>query len=125
MEANYKPADATFKPLEVTFNWSEQQDDYSFVERSHTQLISKLPFKYNINVGGADHPIVNALRVNLQGAVADAKYGYSDGKDAGGEKYVRALGDLRKKSRDGQNLHAFDSFGYDMGSGRPGRQKTN
>ncbi len=88
MEANHKPADATFKPLEVTFNWSERQKDYSLIERSHTQAVSKLPFKYTINVGGEDHPVVNSLRVNLQSAVADAKSGYSDGRDAGGEKFV-------------------------------------
>ncbi len=88
MEANYKPANTTFKPLEVTFNWSERQDDYSLIERSHTQLVSNLPFQYNINVGGADHPVVNSLRANLQGAIRDVKYGYSDGKDAGGEKFV-------------------------------------
>jgi hypothetical protein len=88
METNYKPADAGFKPVEVTFNWSERQADYSLVERSHTQLITSLPARYTLNVGGADHPAVNSLRVNLKGAVPGVKYGYSDGKDTGGEKWV-------------------------------------
>ncbi|MDQ3815810.1 MAG: discoidin domain-containing protein, partial [Armatimonadota bacterium] len=88
MEANHKTADATFKPLEVTFNWSERQKDYSLVERSHTELVTKVPYKYTINIGGEDHPIVNSLRINLQGAVLDVKPGYSDGKDVGGEKFV-------------------------------------
>ncbi|MEA3209423.1 MAG: hypothetical protein QOE70_2480 [Chthoniobacter sp.] len=88
MEANYRTADPTFKPAEVTFAWSEVQADHSLVERSHTEFLSKLPYQYTINVGGADHPVVNSLRVNLKGAVADAKYGYSDGKDAGGDKFV-------------------------------------
>ena len=88
MEGNYKLADATFKPIEVTFNWSEQQEDYSLVERSHAQLVTRLPFKYNINVGGADHPVMGALRVSLPGTVANVKQGYSEGKDTGGEKWL-------------------------------------
>jgi hypothetical protein len=39
MEADYQPADTRFEPLEVTFNWSERQPDYSLVERSHTEVI--------------------------------------------------------------------------------------
>jgi hypothetical protein len=88
MEANYQPADATFQPVEVTFAWSESQKDRSLVERSHTELITRLPWKYTINVGGEDHPVMKSLRVNLQGAGTDVKYGYSDGKDVGGEKFV-------------------------------------
>jgi hypothetical protein len=88
MEANCLPADAAFRPLEVAFNWSERQKDRSLVERSHTQLVEKLPFRYAINVGGEDHPVVNSLRVNLKGAAGDARYGYSDGKDAGGDRFV-------------------------------------
>lgn len=103
MEANYKTADATFRPMEVTFNWSERQADYSLVERSHTQLIGKAPFKYTINVGGADHPVVNSLRVNLQGAVPDAKYGYSDGKDAGGEKFIGRWATYGKNLAEGKS----------------------
>ncbi len=88
MEVNHKPRAAQFKPIEVTFNWSEVQSDDSLVERSHTELAEQMPHRYTINVGGQDHPIVNSLRVNLKGAVADVKYGYSDDKDVGGEKYV-------------------------------------
>jgi hypothetical protein len=72
----------------VTFTWNEAQKDRTLVERSHTQVVTKLPAKYTINVGGEDHPVMKSLRVNLQGAVKDAKPGYSDGRDAGGEKYV-------------------------------------
>ena len=88
MEANYRPADTTFQPVQVTFHWSERQSDRSLVARSHTQTITKLPFKYTIDVGGADHPIVNWLRLNLQGAVPNTKDGYSDGQDVGGDKFV-------------------------------------
>nr|NIP27375.1 discoidin domain-containing protein [Phycisphaerae bacterium]NIR67763.1 discoidin domain-containing protein [candidate division Zixibacteria bacterium]NIP51756.1 discoidin domain-containing protein [Phycisphaerae bacterium]NIS53453.1 discoidin domain-containing protein [Phycisphaerae bacterium]NIU10935.1 discoidin domain-containing protein [Phycisphaerae bacterium] len=88
MEVNHKPKNAAFKPLEVTFDWSELQQDYSLVERSHTELIQTVPYKYNINIGGADHPIVNSLRIKLKGDLPNIRYGYSDGKDVGGEKYV-------------------------------------
>jgi hypothetical protein len=88
MEVNHKPMDATFRPIEVTFDWSEIQQDYSLIERSHTELIRTVPYKYNINVGGVDHPIVNSLRVNLKGALQNINYGYSDGKNVVGEKYV-------------------------------------
>jgi hypothetical protein len=88
MEANHQTADAGFQPMEVAFTWNEKQADRSLVERSHTELVTKLPWKYEINVGGADHPVMKSLRVNSKGAVAGAKYGYSDGKDAGGEKFV-------------------------------------
>jgi hypothetical protein len=30
--------------------------------------VTELPFRYTVNVGGCDHPIVNWLRVNLKGA---------------------------------------------------------
>ena len=55
-----------FKPLEVTFNWSERQADYSLVERSHTEVVTKLPHRYVINVGGADHPVMNSLRIRAR-----------------------------------------------------------
>jgi hypothetical protein len=88
MEAKYRPPDTTFQPLEVTYNWSEVQPDYSLVERSHTQLVTSVPFTYQIHVGGADHPVVNALTLNLKGAADNVKYGYSDGKEATGPKFV-------------------------------------
>ena len=88
MEANYRPKEVGVGPVEVTFNWSEMQEDYSTVERSHTQLVTSVPFKYTINVGGADHPVVNWSRANAKGAVENAKYGYSDGIDVGGQRYV-------------------------------------
>ena len=81
-------ATADFQPLEVTFDWSEVQPDYSLVERSHTQLVTSVPFTYPIHVGGADHPVVNALSISLKGTTENAKYGYSDGKEAPGPKFV-------------------------------------
>lgn len=88
MEVNHQPATPVFKPLLVTFNWSERQEDYSLKERSHTELVTKLPHRYVINVGGADHPVVNSLRIASADALPELKVGYSDQQDAGGEKFV-------------------------------------
>ncbi len=88
LEADYLPANPGFKRFQVTFNWSERQADRSLVERSHTQTIGRLPFKYAIDVGGADHPVMNFLRMTLQEPTPDAREGYSDGKNVGGEKFV-------------------------------------
>ena len=43
MEANHKVPVGKPTPVEVTFNWTERQEDYSLVERSHTQVVEKLP----------------------------------------------------------------------------------
>jgi hypothetical protein len=88
MEADHKVSPSKTTPLEVTFNWSEAQEDYSLVDRSHTQVVESLPFTYNINVGGADQPVVKSLAINRPADNSRAKPGYSDGKDAGGEKFV-------------------------------------
>jgi hypothetical protein len=86
MEVNHKPSDATFRPLDVTFNWSERQADYSLAERSHTERVEKLPHRFMVNVAGSDHPVVNSLEI--ASASSKAKPGYSDGKDVHGEKFV-------------------------------------
>ena len=104
MEVNHKPQAAQFKLIEVTFNWSEVQGDYSLVERSHTELVEQAPYRYTIDVGGQDHPVMRSLRVSIKGAVTDAGYGYSDGKDAGGEKY------LGRWVRYGRNLAQGKSY---------------
>jgi len=88
MEVNYRLRSAVFEPFEVTFNWSEVQQDYSLVERSHTQLVTDVPFKYTVNVAGCDHPVMNWVRVSTKGTVENVAYGYSDGRDVAGEKYV-------------------------------------
>ncbi len=86
IEANHLPADPAFKPIEVTFAWKEHQKDRSLAERSHTQAVEKVPFKYTIDVGGEDHPAMESLTVNLKGARGEVRAGYSDGKGAGGGK---------------------------------------
>src|SRR5208282_3908860 len=88
MEVDHKLAVPASQPLEVTFNWRERQKDFTTIQRSHSQLVEKLPFTYKIDVGGYDQPIVDSLCVNLKGARGEVKYGYSDDKDVGGEKWV-------------------------------------
>ncbi|MFO7901720.1 MAG: hypothetical protein R6U98_03585, partial [Pirellulaceae bacterium] len=88
MEVNHKPVAPEVRPLEVTFQWSEVQADRSLVQRSHTQRVEQTPARYTINVGGADHPIVDSLCIGLAGTNADVRYGYSDGRDVGGECFV-------------------------------------
>ncbi|MCK4297934.1 MAG: hypothetical protein KAX80_00290, partial [Planctomycetes bacterium] len=76
MTVNYRPPEAGFEPLEVTYNWSELQQS-EWTERSHTQLIAEPRQRYFISVGGEDLPRTNWVRVNLKGAVPDVAYGYS------------------------------------------------
>jgi len=88
IEANPLPADPEFRPIEVTFAWKEHQKDRSLVERAHTQVVEKVPFRYTLDVGGEDHPVMESLTVNLKGARGEVRPGYSDGNDAGGEKFT-------------------------------------
>lgn len=91
MEVNHKPADATFRPVAVTFNWSEVQEDYSLKDVSHTQIVDKLPATYDVNVKGADHPVMKSLRIAAAGSEDTPKPGYSDG-GAGREKMDKHVG---------------------------------
>ena len=131
MEANYKPADTTAKPMEVTFTWDEPQKEYGqFVTRSHTQLVEKTPFTYTINVGGEDHPVVKSLQVNLKGAraaavgqPAEVKYGYSDGKDVGGDKFVYKWVTYGKILSEGKPYTSTVPSGDNWGAGDPDGKK--
>jgi len=111
MEVNHKPADAEFHPIDVTFHWSERQTDYALVERSHTERVTKLPHRYTIDVGGADHPVVNSLRIAGPGISRETKLGYSDGKDVGGEKFVP------RRVTYGKNLALGKSYTVSVPSG--------
>jgi hypothetical protein len=131
MEVNHALQAPSKGPVEVTFDWSERQEDYKLVQRSHTQVVDKLPATYTINVGGADHPVVNALTVNFKGARGgDVKSGYSDGKDAGGEKVVGKWATYGKNLLvgkpytvsipSGENWDAGDPEGKKLTDGRVG-----
>jgi hypothetical protein len=87
MEVNHRPIAPGFHPLEVTFRWNEVQQDRSLELRSHTQRIDSIPARYVINTGGADQPIVESLQVRAAGPADGVPYGYSDGVDAGGERF--------------------------------------
>jgi hypothetical protein len=140
MEVNHKPQVAAFRPLEVTFHWSEVQSDYSLIERSHTQLIGQVPARYTVNVGGADHPVVNSLQVNLVGAAhrgrpesqGQIQEGQvrapapTDGKDAGGEKYIGRWVRYGRNLAEGKSYTVSAPSGQQWGAGDPnGTKLTN
>ena len=125
MEADYPPEDVSFKPLDVTFTWKERQEDYSLVTRSHRQRVEKLPFTYTIDVGGADHPAVESLRLRL-----------ADGEAVRGPRQVRLLrrqgrrrrevprplGELRQEPGGGQALYLLGALPQRLGGRRSRRQ---
>jgi hypothetical protein len=86
MEVRHEPADPTVLPLEVTFAWREVQADDSLVARTHTEVVAEWPHRYAVNVGGEDLPVLDWIRVRP--ASREARSGYSDGRDAGGERRV-------------------------------------
>jgi hypothetical protein len=87
MEADYMPPARDFKPLEVTFHWSEIQEDYSLLSRSHTQVVTSVPFTYTVVVGGEDHPVVNSLDVKIREEGSGTRAGDSH-RPPPGEKYT-------------------------------------
>jgi len=119
MEANFRPKETGVEPVQVTFNWSEVQDDYSTVERSHKQLVTSVPFRYTINVGGADHPVVHWLRANVKGAVENDEYGYSDGIDVGGTKHVGQWVSYGKNYAEAKRYKVSPASKTNWGAGDP------
>ncbi len=88
LEATHRPVDPQFRPIEVDFRWRERQADYLLVPRAHTEIVTDLPHRYVINVGGADHPIVDELEIRAHEAGTGQVAGYSDGRDAGGDRHL-------------------------------------
>ena len=128
MEANYAPANTEFKPMEITYTWLERQKDYSTIKRSHTQLVEKLPFKYTIDVGGEDHPVMDSLAINLKGARGDLKYGYSDEGGAGvpartAEKFVGTWVTYGNNIATGKSYTVSVPSGTNWGAGDPDGKK--
>ncbi|MHB0961068.1 MAG: discoidin domain-containing protein [Pirellulaceae bacterium] len=119
IEANYELADPAFHPLEITYRWKELHNDRTLVERSHSELVTRVPHTYTINVGGDDHPIVDSLGVNLQGTVENVKYGYSDEKDVGGEKFVGRWVTYGKNLAQGKPYAVSIPSGDNWGAGDP------
>ena len=97
MEVDYPAVDATFKPLEVTYAWREYFEPLPKTEeggklRTHTERVTRLPYTYEINVGGHIHPRTEWVRVNLDGSSPEpTRVGYSDGKDVGSKYEIPSL----------------------------------
>lgn len=123
MEANHRPAAASSAPLAVTFAWSERQQDYSLVERSHTERIDRLPHRYTIDVGGADHPVVRSLRIAGADVPPVEPPGYADGRDAGGEKFVDRWVTYGKVLTEGKPYTVSVPSGTNWGAGDPDGKK--
>ncbi len=85
MEANSERADPCFRPIEVTFRWKEVREGDEMVERSHTEIVEKLPHSYEIATGGLDHPEMCWLRIASAEPGAGVRRGYSDGTELEGE----------------------------------------
>ncbi len=88
MEARHQPADARMDPLDVCFSWQERQEDYSLVGRTHTRRIERLPATYTLDVGGADHPVMEALSISRNGPPDSRMRGDTDARIAGATKWV-------------------------------------
>jgi len=85
IQVEHSSRDVQFEPIEITYNWTEHRVSGN-VTRSHTELISSLPYMYKINVAGFRDPTMNWVRMNLKGSAPEQPqpaYGYSDGEDVG------------------------------------------
>ena len=111
MEADYAPAYQGFRPVAVTYNWTEYYEPLPTGEenggttRSHTEIVDRLPYAYQVNTGGDIAPRMNWVRMALadgakavgfglrQASLADGgtTTGYSDGRDVGGRYAIPSL----------------------------------
>jgi hypothetical protein len=85
IRVHHKPRAEAFRPFEVSYNWTEHRKSGD-VTRSHSELVTRLPWRYNLNVAGERDPSMNWVRLNLPGVRPGGKtnaYGYSDGIDVG------------------------------------------
>jgi hypothetical protein len=85
IRVHHRPRAPAFKPFEVTYDWTEHRPSGD-VTRSHTELVTQLPYRYFVNVAGKRDPSMNWVRLNLPGFGPEGKskhYGYSDGMDVG------------------------------------------
>jgi len=88
MEADYQPPQGGGRPIDVTFRWKEVQTDRSLADRSFRQRVAAFPTTVTIDVGGSDHPVMESLKVNVEDPSDATPFGYGDGVDVGGERYV-------------------------------------
>jgi len=100
----------TFHTLQVSFDWSERQKDGSTLERRHTQSIPRVPFKY-ANKCRRRRSSDECIRCGqFAGRFREPTEGYSDGKDAGGEKF------MPKWLTCGRNLALNKSYSFSVPS---------
>jgi hypothetical protein len=71
---HHKPLAETFKPFEIAYNWTEHRERGE-VTRSHTELVTKLPYRYSLNVAGRRDPTMIWVRLNLPGSTPREKPG--------------------------------------------------
>jgi hypothetical protein len=88
MEVNHQPVTPTPAPVDITLRWKEVRADRTLVDRGHRQRVSEFPFTYVVNVGGADHPVMDSIKLTVADDSDATPFGYTDAIDAGGQKYV-------------------------------------
>jgi len=124
MEAQHKPVHAGLGPVAITCTWQERQEDYSLVRRSHTEVTERLPHKYSVSVGGADHPVMESLQVRVLGeSDQPPKTGYSDGHDVGGEKSVGVRETAGRNLAEGKPYTVSAASLTNWGAGDPDGKK--
>ena len=75
--------------------------------RSHRQRVAEFPFKYVVNVGGSDHPVMESIAVNVKDDRDATPFGYSDGVDAGRAALRPHEADGRRQPREEQAVHVL------------------
>jgi len=86
IRAAHRPRSPAFRPLEVTYAWTEHGREGK-VPRRHTRLVPSPRDEWEINVGGDRPPTMEWVRIRLQGEEAGkgkVKTGYSGGPEAAG-----------------------------------------
>ena len=59
---------------------------------SHTERVTKLPHRHQVNVGGHVRPRTNWVRINLERSSPEpVTAGYADGKDVGGRSAIPSV----------------------------------
>lgn len=72
IDLDYQPPGRTSTlPMEVTFCW-EQEEAGRMVEKTHTQIVRRVPFAYPILVGGKEKPLMKWLRLSLYDGGSDS-----------------------------------------------------
>ena len=100
MEIDYEAKEVPFKPLYITYNWSEYyenedghlpQNEDAGITRTFSQKVGELPYKFSINIGGDIQPRMNWISMHLEGNKDPKNYapiGYLDGIDKGNRDFI-------------------------------------